>query len=172
LAAIGPVEGEDIVGVLSGHIVGYSAIEKSRFLDALGSLGPDAKDALEKIKPLMYDTNMRVMPEAALAYYNISGDEKIAIDVLKGLFRNQTYKIKAAECIGGMGQGGESAIPELTAMLGENDENSIETALLALKGIGPSAASALPLIKGLVNHHDYLVTKAAKEAIEAITATE
>ena len=168
LAAIGPVEGVDIVGILQERLECQSAIERARVLDAIGLMGPDAKSALQKVESLMYATELRVMPQAALAHYNISGNAKVSIGVLKNLLDSRTYRLIAAECIGGMGQGGEAGVPELMKMLGEEDENAIETAVLALKGIGPAAANALPSIRPLLKHDDYLISKAAMEAINAI----
>ena len=135
-------------------------------------MGPDAKAALNDISPLMYDKNKRVMAEAALANYKISEDPEKSLAVLNDLLRSRTYRVKAVECLGAMGQGADSAVPGLIAMLSEDDEVIVETAVLALKGVGPGAAKAVAPLRALQGHKDFLIAKAADEALEAINSKE
>ncbi len=169
LAAIGPVAGYDIPGLLAERLTGVSHTEKVRVLDALGALGPDASLHLDEVEELMQNPKHNCSAEAALAYYRISGDADPALKKLISLLARRNTRMAAIECLGGMGEEATDAVPELTDFLGSKDLATAETAILSLKRIGPTAAEALPRLRKMVKHDDFLISVAAQEAIAAIS---
>jgi HEAT repeat protein len=169
LAAIGPVEGYDIIALVAGRLEAFSYAEKVRVLDALGSLGPDASAHLDKVTPLMDDRKKNCMAEATLAYYRISGDVDRSRKRLVELLVKRDTRIAALEALGGMGEDATEAIPSILKYLGDDDLAISETAILSLKQIGPTAESALPRLKKMLDHDDFLICVAAQEAIESIS---
>lgn len=169
LAAIGPVEGYDIPALIAERLGAYSFEEKVRALDAMGILGPDATKYLGEVERLMNDPLKNCMPHAALAYYRISGDEGPSLKKLLALLHDSQNRTAAIECLGGMGVGGTDAVPHLVVYLDDHDMAVVETTVLALKQIGPTAGEALPKLKKMLAHDDFLVATAAKEAVDAIS---
>ena len=175
LGAIGPVEGYDIPGLLAAKLVDDEAavrptsfIEKSRVMEALGDLGPDASDHLDKIEMLMQSPQKHCVCEAALAYYRVSGEADKSIPVLLGEVRKVENRISAIECIGGMGEAASEAVPALLEHLESEDLSLLETTILALKKIGPTAEDAMPKLEKLLENEDFLIAVAAQEAIDSI----
>lgn len=59
---------------------------------------------------------------------------------------NRAQRIKAAEALGGMGSQAAEAVPELVAMIQENDDELRIAGIQALAQIGPPARAAIPLL--------------------------
>ena len=171
LAAISPVEGFDIPELLGKRLGAFSQVEKTRVLEALGDLGLDAVDQLESIEDLMNTPSKHCQCDAALAYYRVSGKTKQPIQVLLEQVSRRTNRILAIECLGGMKQDAAAAVPTLMKYLDDEDLVIVETTVLALKNIGPAAEEALPKLQQLAKSDDFLMSVAAKEAIDAITKT-
>ena len=172
LAEIGPVEGYDIVGLVANQLEEFANPVKLRALDAIGTLGPAAKEHLGKIEQMMKTPSIHCQPEAALAYYRVSGESDRSIALLRELLRGRDTRMAALECLGAMGEAGAEALPDLLEFLVDEDLAISETAVLALKQMGPAAKDALPRLKEMIPHDDYLIEVAAQEAIDAITAAD
>jgi HEAT repeat protein len=170
IAAIGPVDGYDIPKLLVDRLNAPSQIERARLLGAIGMLGPDASEHADTIAALMSDARQRTIPEAALAYYKITGDETAALKPLLNIVANLSYQTTAIECIGAMGQGGADAVEALIPLLSKSEEGIVETTILALGNIGPAAEAALPKLNALTKSSDFLIAKAAEESIKAISS--
>ncbi len=169
LGAIGPVEGYDIIGLIAERLGAFSFEEKVRVLDALGRIGPDAAEHLDKVKSLMDDRKKNCMAEATLAYYRISGDVELSRKRLVDLLARRDTRVAALESLGAMGENATEAVPNIIKYLGDEDFAISETAILSLKQIGPTAESALPRLKKLLTNDDFLICVAAQEAIDSIT---
>ena len=172
LGAIGPVEGFDVPALLAERLDAFSHEEKVRVLGALGGLGPDALDHIEKVEMLMETPNLNCQAEAALAYYRITGDPDRSLKKMLVLLNQTDNKVAVVESLGGMEEAAADAVPQLTEILFHNDPAYCETAILSLKRIGRPAASALPRLNKLLDHEDFFITVAAREAIEAISGTK
>ena len=170
LAVIGPVEGHDVVGLIASQLDQFANTEKLRGLEAIGVLGPVAKPHLDRIEHLMETPKLNCQPQAALAYYRVSGDANRSLAKLKDLLRTRGTRMASIECVGGMGDAASSLVPDLMEYLVDEDLAIAETAVLAIKQIGPGAEEALPRLKKMLTHGDYLIEVAAQEAIDAITA--
>jgi len=171
LAAIGPVDGFDIEGLVAKQLEAFGYAEKLRGLDAIGTLGPTAIKHVDKIVHLMETPSRHCQPEAALAYYRVTGDSERSLNLLRGLLRERDTRMAAMECIGAMGDAAGKVVPEIMGFLGDEDLAISETAVLALKQVGPAAKEALPRLKKMIPNDDYLIETAAQEAIDAITET-
>ncbi|QEG22166.1 HEAT repeat domain-containing protein [Mariniblastus fucicola] len=170
LAAIGPVEGYDIPGLVAERLKAFSYMEKVRALDALGDLGPNASTHVEEIGKLMRTPKLNTQAAAALAYFRVTGKSDEPVDLLLSLLKNKSTRLTAIECLGGFGEAAAEAVPALIEFLDDEELANCETAALTLKSIGPPAVAALPKLKKLLQHEDYLITVAAQEAIDAISS--
>lgn len=169
LAAIGPVEGFDIPALIATQLDAFSYMEKARALDAIGELGPAASGYLEKVHMLMTTVKYNCICEAALAHYLISGEAQPSLRILMDEASRPRNRQIAIECLGGMKEDAFDAVPVLIEHLGSNDDAIAETAALALKNIGPTAEAALPRLKKMLGHDDFLMSVAVQEAIDSIS---
>ena len=172
LAAIGSAEGFDIPALVAKQLDANAHPEKTRALEAMADLGPIAGEHLEKIEILMLSPKHNCTCEAALAYYQVSGESQRPLQILLGEAAKPSHRLVAIECLGGMKEGAAQAVPALIEFLGDKDLVTAETATLALKNIGPDAEAALPQLKKMLKHKDFLMSVAAQEAIDSITATK
>jgi HEAT repeat protein len=169
LAAIGPVEGFDIPALVAETINAENYMERSRGLDALGELGPNASKYLPEIEKVMQNKRLHCACEAALCYYRVSGEASAPMKILMNEVSQKRNRVVAIECIGGMKDDAIEAVPTLVEFLDDGDYTIIETSILALKNIGPAAQDALPKLKKMLKHEDFLISVAAQEAIDAIS---
>jgi len=171
LGAIGPVDGFDVPGLVAGLLSAPPYIEKTRALDALGDLGPEANrpEIVEKIQKLIDNANFNCMAHANLALYRVTGEKDQPLRRLQDLLQIVDYRTSAMESLGAMGADAASAVPKILEYLTDEDLAVVETSVLALKNIGPPAKAALPRLEKMLNHDDFLVSVAAKEAIESIS---
>ena len=171
LAAIGPVDGYDIPGLIVGRLKAYSFLEKARTLSAVAHLGP-AADTAEHRKAIQYlidNPRYNCVSEASLAYYGVTGEKDAALRTLKNQLRKRNGRMAALECLGAMGDDASEAVPDILEFLHDEDLAICETAVLTLKNIGPTAEAALPRLEKMLTHDDFLVAVAAQEAIDSIS---
>jgi len=172
LAAIGPVEQHDIPALVAKQLGSFAHVAKTRALEAMVDLGPAAEAHLDKIEDLMTDPTHHCICEAALAYYQVSGEAQRPVQILTDEASKEAYRLVAIECLGGMKADAAQAVPTLIEFLDNEDLVIAETAVLALKNIGPAAEAALPQLRKMADHEDFLMSFAVKEAIESITDTK
>lgn len=176
LGALGPVEGHDVVGVLTAKLDSFTLPEKERALLGLGQLGPLAKDALPKIKDLMGDSTLSenretrsCMPQAALAYFLISDDMETTLKTLRRTARSINFEAQTIDAIAGMGDKGGPAVPILIGKLGSPEPSIRESALWALPRMGKAALSARDTVQALINSDDDLIIRrSAKIVLEEL----
>ena len=171
LAAIGPVEGYDIPGLVVGRLKAAAFVEKARTLEAVAELGSAANtpEHRKAIKYLIDNPRHNCVSEASLAYYRVTGEKDEALRTLRDQLRKRNGRMAALECLGAMGDDATDAVPEILEFLKDEDLAICETAVLALKHIGPTAESALPRLRKMLKHDDFLITVAAQEAIDSIS---
>lgn len=171
LAAIGPVDGYDIPELVGQQLESYAFLEKVRGLDAIGLMGDAGKtpENMARIQHLLDTPSLNCVAEASLAMYRLTGDKESALRKLKDMVKSRDSRLAALECIGAMGPDAADAVPNVMEHLADEETAVVETAVLALKKIGPSATAALPRLKKMVGHKDFLLSIAAQEAIDAIS---
>ena len=169
LAAIGPVDDFDIPALVVESLKASNYMERARGLEALGDLGPNASKYLDEIEKLMQDRTKHCVCEAALCYFRVSDEAEAPLQLLMKEAAQTRNRVTAVECIGGMKEAAAKAVPDLIELLKSEELAVVETTVLALKNIGPAAQDALPKLKKLLKHDDFLITVAAQEAIDAIS---
>lgn len=171
LAAIGPVEGIDTVGILRKWVQAYTVTDRERSLEALAIMGPAASDALEDVKLLMRDERRSVMPQAAYAYYRITGDRDTALSALMKLLPNYDTRTAAMDRIGAMGSAADEAVESIAEYLTNDEAPTRETALFALSAIGPGARRAVAEIRRMADRdEDPLLRAQASELLQRLAA--
>jgi HEAT repeat protein len=123
---------------------------------ALGEIGPDANDAVPALLSLLNHSYAMVRVEAARALHFIdSGHDARVVEVLLAILEQEK----------------ELPVPPYApgTMFGEGGPQYPRAgAVVALGEIGPAAKPALPKLKELAKSKDWLVRKAAAEAINKI----
>ena len=76
----------------------------------------------------------------------------------------------SAQAIGAIGRDAAPAVPALIALLANADEGSRNSACIALRGIGPAARDALPVLRKALEDPSVDVRRFAEMAIERIEA--
>jgi HEAT repeat protein len=169
LGALGPSNEHDIVGLLTKKLDAFMALERERALIGLGYLGPDAKPALEKITALMNNPDKSVQPQAAFAYWKITGEAGPAMEVLAATLQDYNFRDETVQRLGEMGSVAAPLVPELINLLRDEDDSIRESAIQTLEKLGPVAKQALPKLRTIAkNDSDLLIQEAAKSAIKAI----
>lgn len=171
LASIGPVDGYDIPELVGQQLEAYAFLEKVRGLEAVGLMGDEGKtpENLARIQRLVDTPSFNCVAEASLAMYRLTGEKETALRKLKDMLKSRDSRLTALECLGAMGSDAAEAVPGVMEHLNDEEAAVSETAVLALKNIGPSAGAALPRLKKMISNKDFLLAVAAQEAIEAIS---
>lgn len=113
---------------------------------ALGELGPDAKDAVARLRHVsLWDVDMGARVQAAVALWRIRQSPAGVVEVLiKALQQgDELLRWTAADCLGEMGEGAREAVPVLQQIL-ETPFKSRMIHLgiaLALERIAPEAVT-------------------------------
>jgi HEAT repeat protein len=98
---------------------------------ALTMIGPDARDALPALRPLLHDMDKMLRQDAAIAFWRVGGDAKETLAVLEPfLMDERPLRTAAIERLGTMGAAARALLPELVAIYRE--EESVATR----RGIG------------------------------------
>ncbi len=106
---------------------------------ALGSLGPDAKDATPALAAALGDTSDLIAQAAAQALAKIGAPAVPALRerLAKGGTQEKIYALRA---LADMGTNGAAAAPDVAPLLAESMPMLADTASLALNRFGPEAA--------------------------------
>lgn len=130
-AAENPQQFNDIIDLLVKKLDGFYQIEKSRALEGLGKLGPEAKAATKKIRELMEDETKSVQPEAAYAYWKITGDSNYVMRKMGGYLldpNHSDYPTKTMEFIQKMGSVARPVGPTLQSIIDNKEKDEIQRA--------------------------------------------
>ncbi len=137
LAAIGPVEGVDIVTPILAATDDFTVTVRGRALMALAELGPHAESALPQIRKLLEDENYNTRTEAAYAAWKISGDPGPSVAILTKLAHDRDHEIDALTVLGKMGTAAENAAPQLLDLLDTPDPDLRFEIVQTLQRIAP-----------------------------------
>ena len=188
-----PEKDRESVEALLGHVRGTDLMRRLAAVALLGSLGPEAKPAVEVLKTLLEHEFADHRVEAAIALWRITGDVQPCLRTLIDVIErgDDTARMDAAFAVEEMGPTAEAAVPSLVRVL-EEKEGGIRTpgirfdssrpviggamievspksaAADALGAIGPAAKAAIPALEALRTARADYVREAAVEALEAI----
>jgi len=148
-AALGTM-GKDGLPVLLEKIKGKDAKDRVRALEALGSMGTDAKRASGRLKGLLRDRDGGVRIQAVLTLYRITGTKKYLTLAVKSLRdKNLGMRRHCANLLGELGPLGKDAVPDLLGALKTTDAGLFRCAGNALVRIGPDEKVVNAILDGL-----------------------
>ena len=154
LAALGPIEGIDTIGILSNILHESNQISRERAMIGLASLGAAAKDALPIVDQALRDTEFFPQPEAARAWWKISGDADRAVARLKLLLDSPTYDIRALEILAELGPAALAAAEKLAPRLQDEDQGIRLLAAQVFAAMGPAAKDYRPALEARLADSD------------------
>ena len=171
LGSIGLSDEHDILGILTGKLDSFYALERERSLAGLGRLGSAALAAKPKIVQLMNDPSKSAVAQAAYAYWRITGDDQQALVALNLAINDINSQMPAIEHLGQMGEAAGPAVPALIHLLDDEEDSTREAVVLALGRIGPAASAATSKLSRMSgNDSDELIREKAKLALAAINS--
>ncbi len=168
LGAIGPVAGFDTAQLLGSRITAFNHVEKTRALQGLALMGDEAESQQQIIETAMLDPKGRVRPQAAYAYYRVTGETQRPVQTLVEMLTKRDYRGEALTHLGKMGTDAQSAIPQLIELLKHENVAIRESAVLTLGNMGAAAAHEILAIQQLASDPDPLLRQAVQEAVDAI----
>lgn len=139
-------------------------------IQALGAMGPRAKDATPVLEMLLQDKNVYRRVEAVIALWQIDGKvEGRLATVLQGDFGFVSDRDRWGSQLMKLGP---TAIPELQKFLGDSDpklnSGGRQVAAATLGAMGAAAKSAVPELIALLNDSDEFTARAAASALGQI----
>jgi HEAT repeat protein/serine phosphatase RsbU (regulator of sigma subunit) len=142
--------------------------------EALGMIGPDAKDAVKALLVALKRDDLAVQRAAAEALGHIGPPASTAVEPLRQALVQQDQddfvKRAAAESLGRIGPEAREAVETLGLVLQSSDENLAvrQAAAQALGRIGPRARRAVAALRDAVEDDDPIVRRNAAEALGRI----
>lgn len=168
LGAIGPIENFDTAEMLGSRVTAFNHIEKTRALQGLALMGDEAVSQQEVIKAAMDQPDGRVRPQAAYAYYKVTGTTEQSVKTLIEMLSSRDYSDASLEHLRLMGADAKAAIPNLRQLLTHQEVGVREQAVLALGNMGAAAKGEIDAIEQLAADPDPLLRQAVEESIAAI----
>jgi HEAT repeat protein len=144
--------GRQIARALGARVKDESPEVRSGAANALGTLGPNAQEAIPGLIEALQDSDPETRSSAALALGLIRLSLDLVVPALiKALEDHDVHaRSYAAIALGRIGPGAKDAVPALIKALDDKEEYMRTSAAMALGKIGPAAQAAVPsLIKGL-----------------------
>jgi HEAT repeat protein len=168
LRAVGP-DCAPIVSELVGLLGHSDPIVRAHVCQALGSIGPGAKEAVPTLLELLKE---RPYP-AVFALTGIGPDAKAAVPLLIEHMRAGTGNCETfvAIALWKIEQNAELAVPALLDVLQDESAPLRRAAVDALSRIGPPAEAAKPALMRALKDQDRWVRNSAAEALEKIAPT-
>jgi HEAT repeat protein len=168
LGAIGPIENFDTAKMLGSRIDAAVHVEKVRALQGLALMGDEATSQIDLIKAAMDQPESRIRPEAAYAYYRVTGQTEAAVQTLVQLLSSKNQREVALDQLKRMGAAAKMAIPAVSDLLSHEHVGVREQAVLVLGSMGSAAAEKIDAIQKLESDPDPLLRQAVQESIAAI----
>lgn len=172
LAAIAPIEGFDATEAAAKMLNRFTVSERERGLIATGVLGKAAESSLPKVKEMMADNQTNIEGQAAVTYWQITGDGETAIQRLIELINTDNfYEINGLNLIAEMGPAAEPAIDLLLKKAKGADSSTRVLALDALQAIGPAVSAHRAEIQKIAEKDgDPLVRLTARQLLKTLPA--
>jgi len=155
---------------------------------ALGKIGPEAKQAFPSLTAALDDSNGKVRAKAAAALIEIDKpaaaevlkksaaerEERAIEDAIDKLQNSKNFRVrgKAAQFLGKTGRAAKDAVPALTQALRDKSQNVSCRAAEALAEIGPAAKEAVPALEKAAKHINPYISRSAAEALRKIEASQ
>ena len=168
LGAIGPIENFDTAKMLGSRIDAAVHVEKVSALQGLALMGDEATSQIDLIKAAMDQPESRIRPEAAYAYYRVTGQTEAAVQTLVQLLSSKNQREVALDQLKRMGAAAKMAIPAVSDLLSHEHVGVREQAVLVLGSMGSAAAEKIDAIQKLESDPDPLLRQAVQESIAAI----
>lgn len=141
-------------------------LARRRATDALGLLGPAAREALPALAQALRDEDEPVRLNAAYALGEIGGP---AVPALADALRTGPEDARRAAGYG-LAAAGAPAVEALLGMAGNAEEQVRLAAVDALGDLGPTAAVAVPVLAGALGDESGWVRRHAAEALGFVGA--
>ena len=139
-------------------------------MQALGSLGSYAKEAVPTLMEATQDEDQRISFRAILVLTTIGSPPKDAvprfIDIVSD--KESDLRSSAIYALGNIGPGASDAVPALIDVLGEKDSSLRWRTIEALGQIGPAAKDAVPALRQALPDADKKLRNQIDEALKAI----
>ena len=168
LGAIGPIENFDTAEMLGSRVNTFVHVEKIRALEGLALMGDEATSQKEIIEAAMNKPDGRVRPDAAYAFYRVTGETETPVKTLVEMLASVNYRDASLSFLRLMGPDAEPAIPAVVDMLSNDSVAIQESAVLVLGNMGAVAAGEINAIKRLSSSDDPLLRQAVSESVAAI----
>ncbi len=149
-AAVEPLMALAEVGA-SGLTDNQPRMDRARAIFALGLIGSDARDAAPLLLSIMADpTEEDGYRSFALgAVIEIGAISSSSVPVILEVLRTadtESLRVEAVDAIAAIGPGARPAVPDLVALLRQDEPRLRQSAAAALAAIGPAAHSAIPAL--------------------------
>jgi HEAT repeat protein len=158
--------GEPAVPTLIEALRDRDRLVRARAAQALGAIGPGAKDAVPALCALARDESDPVGEEARAALARIRAG---VVPALQPFLKDGDVRVRRVG-VAALSRQGVEAVPALIEALGDGDWIVRRRAARALGGIGPRARSAVPALRLLLRDDDPRVRDDVEEALERIGA--
>jgi RNA polymerase sigma factor (sigma-70 family) len=164
---------EAVPSIVAAIKASSSYDEKQHLLEAIKSIGQNAKDAVSVLIPLLKAADTSERLDATQALGAIGPAASSAVPALLDLLQNTKNpdRIIVVQALGQIGPGAKAAVPALISILNEQnpphvvmrDEiRPVVAAAKALGDIGPDANAALPLLRQILKKEEARSTKEGK----------
>jgi len=133
--------------------------------EALGRIGPEAKEAVPALIRALDDSDEEVRIAAAHAIAKVLIEASELVPILIGTLDNSNARVRktAVEMLGDIGSEAKEAAPYLMKALGDSDYGVRGSAAEALGKMGAGAKEAVPtLVKALGDDHPFVRVNAAE----------
>ncbi len=168
LGLIGPDIGAEGIAALIAAVSDPVEPVREQAVIALGRLGPAANTAVPTLRTALTARRLHCRPHAAYAFWQITGDSQLAVNVLCEELKVPEHQVVAINHLGLMGPAAEPALDRLIASLDDEDPEVRIAAAEAIAQIGARAVKAVPALKRLLFDREEDVRQAAESALRAM----
>lgn len=161
-------EATDAVPMIVAKLEGDDRCVRLATASALGTIGEQAKDALPLLDAMLGSNDEYARLVVADSMVRIDSESEKAISIIFNVLNNKTnpHKLFAAASLGE--RGNEDAVPDLKALLNDEDAGVRSEASLAIWKITGDSADALAVGRNLLDDPHWLVRQIGTEHFEQL----